>query len=86
MTMTIKQFIENAVEGGWKPTDDFQLTFEESMHRILLDPEAWEAVEKAGWWEPDNHVERPEEWMYKMRWMIDALIEGKSIEEYIETL
>lgn len=122
--MTIKQFIEKAIEGGWIPRDcDVMIKnpiaarvegdrielqaqgsdgwtglkssvllngfAEEHSHRILLDPLAWKAVGKVeGWrikgeWETNFGVDG---WLENMHRMIDALAEGKSIEDYLKTL
>lgn len=64
------------------------------MSDILLDPLAWQAVGKAEGWgeEVNSHLTLDgvsidlngyELYMHRM---IDALIEGKSIEEFLETL
>ena len=104
--MTIKQFIEKAIEGGWKREDNMIGTVIENleydlpvpilqMNTILLDPEAWKAVGKVEGWNRklagsnsfiyDDGELRPE-WHIKMMEMIDALAEGKSVEEFLETL
>ena len=61
--MTIKQFIEKAIEGGWdkgraKVVDlDMRDGYEglgnsmQSTDRMLLDPKSWEAVGKVSSWE-----------------------------------
>lgn len=64
--MTIKQFIEKAIEGGWE-TEELDLRHWEQtsphLHRIdqarlcaqvLLDPKAWQAVGKEEGWETDD--------------------------------
>jgi len=172
--MTIKQFIERAIEGGWEPyryhfieaesiaedkvagpapkpylievgmdgSEEFECVHpivvmrwnEESDPRvnwensvlgfalagIYLDPEAWKAVGKVegwkewyyGWFvnkphggewkwvehkdgtvhwggapnEAPNIVTHQDGWKYHMHRMIDALNEGKTIEEFLETL
>ncbi len=67
------------------------------LFKILLDPKAWEAVGKVeaptgkvAW---SEHIEdygfqsvAVPGWFYQMHLMIDALAEGKSLEEFIETL
>jgi hypothetical protein len=112
--MTIKEFIEKAIEGEWKPFKtievvgdgfwdkvDFQ-TFGYShpsnadkviasinMYRLILDPEAWKAVGKVEGWgtEPSGSIYQGEEkWFRHMHRMIDALAEGKTIEQFIATL
>ena len=86
--MTIKQFVEKAIEGG----------FEERMwgmgncsqcSDIFLDPKAWEAVSKVEGWGGAKNLDTDEYtpyWQNRMRGMIDALIEGKTIEEFLKTL
>lgn len=109
--MTIQQFIEKAIEGGWKrqvfgkcklPIEIYRNTrlhkawnvfgngffdlgaivYEDTM---LLDPFAWQAVGKVeGWTDTPNPNVRV--WLYNWHCMIDALSEGKTIEEFISTL
>lgn len=117
--MTIQQFIEKAIEGGWKAANKPYLDRSETgwatvgfhevsvnvlmwHHEILLDPEAWKAVGKMeGWdsqWEvstgllneygdvPMSEGKIIDRWEYEMHRMIDALADGKSVEQYLETL
>lgn len=128
--MTIKEFIEKAIEGGWiyqdeKPVYDntqkapciARFTFDGinfgiTLEQIILDPLAWQAVGKVeGWNERGKHNmkgnnlrcsdcgEKPHvgtgvcyrnhkdsEWKNNMHQMIDALTEGRSLEEFISTL
>jgi hypothetical protein len=132
--MTIKQFIEKAIEGGWQPCDiidDYNKIIithtnggvwikndpdEDGCHidhtQMFLDPLAWQAVGKVmGWGEKKvemtvskrygyrngKKVHYPEvrrtrtyknnrAYKQKMHAMLDALCEGKTIEEYLETL
>lgn len=89
--MTIQQFIEAAIEGGYRnnwfdeetKTDftceiygDAELIWG-ACPNIFLDPEAWKAVEKST---GKYH------WELRMFNMIRALIKGKTLEEYIATL
>ena len=99
--MTIKQFVQTAFEGGWTPKwlsdesfnlkDDGYLPYYINS-RILLDPEAWRAVDKVKQWDdvPDCAACDYPGWQNsmhaKMHGMIKAVIEGKTLEEYIETL
>lgn len=95
--MTIQTFIEKAIEGGWTQPPEGTAA-QMFMHQtIFLDPEAWKAVGKVeGWWHCTVHVDGGEEvrcedpkhddWFKNMHRMIDALAEGKSIEEFITTL
>lgn len=129
--MTIKQFIEHAIEGGYSSLMGGDKMCSNEV--ILLDPIAWQAVGKVSDWKesiervstnckydgcysedqtaeefekdsPEDMAElRKEspyeddsneyrlyktapEWKIKMCRMIDALAEGKTIEQYLETL
>lgn len=126
--MTIQQFIEKAIEGGWKfknvdtihiiPqdritsvrdsirilakfNDGYQMYVSEE--EILLDPLAWKAVGKVeGWAEflcgvcrtgfTSDHilhhsgVQSTPEWKYNFINLACELAEGKTIEQFIETL
>lgn len=66
--------------------DDTTIAFE----KYILDPLAWQAVGKVeGWNKHDNarvEYNATYHWKYCMHRMIDALAEGKSIEEYLKTL
>lgn len=122
--MEIKQFIEKAIEGGWKPFPDervhkkveiedvgihgFNAIFTTKVNvrrlaffQIILSPLAWQAVGKVEGWKRNaiiqwydsfpNQKEREkyrgiESWKFQMHRMIDALAEGKTIEEYLKTL
>lgn len=61
---------------------------------VLLDPLAWQAVGKVEGWDEGKRKEELYKkapqlqwmWQFMMHRMIDALIEGKSIEEFLETL
>jgi len=82
--MTIKDFINKAIEGGWMPDADTpEIYYEGIRTNALLDPLAWQAVGKVEGWE-DRDTEP--NWQNKMHQMIDALVEGKTLEEFIETL
>lgn len=111
--MTIKTFIEKAIEGGYEWTDKplpyplvlklkvFRASFkgaakERITNRALLNPDAWRAVGKVEGWEakcsfkPNSAVgdltECHDGWLLNMHRMIDALAEGKTTEQYLETL
>lgn len=99
--MTIQQFIEKAVEGGWKPSnphlakvDAAWIAAHYSMGNaeMFLDPEAWKAVGKVeGWetsgWKRTAMAELFEfAWLYNMHRMLDVLAEGRSVKQYLETL
>ena len=89
--MTEKQFIEKAIEGGY-PTGQVENAYSEIMgagiliERLLLDPFFWKAVGKVEAWKSDIDDRLFVEWHSKMHGMIDALIEGKTIEDYLKTL
>lgn len=116
--MTIKEFIEKAIEGGWQPFSDtkvrkiFEVEENEietmiifydkvnvrrySLPLVILDPKAWKAVGKVEGTDGDmvSKYAVPTEiepemiplWQYKMLGLIEALIEDKSIEDYLKTL
>jgi len=75
------------------------LKTEHSKEEILLDPLSWQAVGRVERWNgtycngcgiiPHMHEcqgENVDEWVDKMHGMIDALIEGKTTDEYLKTL
>ena len=105
--MTIKQFIEKAIEGKFIINNEKHSSYDseydiytEIPEAILLDPLAWQAVGRAEgqgkvrrtyrkggkvvyiFSEPLNNKIALE----NMHNMIDALAEGKSLEEFIKTL
>lgn len=104
--MTIKEFIQKAIQGGWGNFTTEEREKAEQMvseplremtaAEILLDPLAWQAVGKVeGWGVTDrcwgcNYSEGPTDdtpiWKVKWHQMLDALAEGKTIEQYLETL
>lgn len=95
--MTIEDFIKKAIEGRWEghATDiDFDLVQYELGNSIFLDPLAWQAVGKVEEWQEldTGSIHADESHIYDMAWkvnmhrMIDALAEGKSLEEFISTL
>lgn len=102
--MTIQQFIEAAIEGGWEnkhlplmKTEDgvsgevmTRMYWTTMFPVIALDPEAWKAVGKVkGWFNELPSKDKKiitVQWMSKMHMMINALIKGKTLQEYIKTL
>lgn len=95
--MTVQTFIERAIEGGWKGVSWDGMNLRPGTNDIfsmLLDPFAWQAVGKVEGWKECPADLHPEQcglnhyagWLWKMRSMIDALAEGKTIEQYLETL
>lgn len=68
-----------------------------TTEKIILDPEAWKAVGKVEAWkgvscghyrcETENlDCMSDPEWLSNMHGMVDALAEGKTIEQHLETL
>ena len=91
--MTIKQFIEKAIEGGWECPKGkaWRLKYSspellaETPHRFLVDSDAWRAVGKTEGW-VNGHFDGKPTWQYHMHRMIDTLIAGETIEELLATL
>lgn len=72
-----KQFIEDAIEGGW----DLDRTGRDEA-RILLDPQAWQAVGRVRGW-IDGYTKSGVDcrgWLALWHTFIDALSEGDSID------
>ena len=104
--MTIQEFIQSAVEGGWEnplpyvvPNEPSEKEYGHIMtelmwHRffpiVAMDCNAWIAVGMSrGWNKVDNVADWKDgipTWANKMRCLTDALIEGKTIEDYLKTL
>lgn len=100
--MTTKEFIEKAIEGGYvniylNPKSPHEITplMIQEKYMIFLDPKAWQAVGKVEDWidimpswekHKDGYYLSYEGWQWNMHRMIDALCEGKSIEEFLSTL
>lgn len=96
--MTIQQFVEKAIKGGWKPKGT--LYKEDFMDAHILDPEMWKAVGKVEGWTEEwivayclaSQEVRGEDALriskaeYNMHRMIDALFRGKTTDEFLETL
>lgn len=113
----MKEVIEKAIEGGWKPSKtgvhnepmysiglgivmyrnlngrDTQISFGE----ILIDPLFWQALSKAmGWSEKINYGEISIYefkfpmvtigWLYQWHRFIDVLAEGKSPDDFFNSL
>jgi len=97
--MTPEQFIEKAIEGGYHFKNDID-DRNDCVLVITQSPKAWESVGKVEGWGKEElcgacnlylteEGEEPcpqEGWKHKMLGMIDALIEGKTIEDYLLTL
>lgn len=95
--MTIQEFITTAIEGGYvnnylnpRSVAEMQYLLAESKHMILLDPNAWKAVGKVKGWDTfEGSSKFPnirQVWHVLMLEMIESLVEGKTLEEYIATL
>jgi len=87
--MSIKQFIEKAIEGGYKPEvmnwdsppiEHFYLKI------IPFDPKAWQAVDRIEGWHDNGCIIHKGNWKTQMHALIDALAEGKDIETFLKTL
>lgn len=93
-------FVERVDFDTWSVCDNpnFELSAPRgriSQSRMFLDPEAWRAVYKDGFWREakvfinlwtKGNPRTMPTWQYKMHRMIDALAEGKSVEEYLASL
>ena len=85
--MEIKEFIEKAIEGGWKydPWDNFDIKTYDDFHRyyeisdeaVFLNPKAWEAVGKVEGWGVEQ---KPFEATMQKEW--EAVIEQGFAEPY----
>lgn len=97
--MDIKEFIEKAIEGGWRPLAqqnhdwrDSEGTFHAThIDSVFLNPIAWQAVGKVEGWNVEvDKYDDPEligkSYLSRMHDMIDALDDGKTIKQYLETL
>lgn len=79
--MKIETFIEKSKEGGWKGDVEWRGCSENIVHEIeklsLLDPKAWKGFAKS-----------IGSWTYKpyMYGMVDSLICGRNIEEYLDSI
>lgn len=100
--MTIQTFIEKAILGGWQGHSSSYYEANPAVWGVFLDPLAWKAVGKVEGWAEETEYEISCEdlertfqvferavqktWLYNMHRMIDALAEGKTIEQFLETL
>lgn len=100
--MEIKQFIEKAIEGGlkavfeneeWVVSGYLVCWYDGASYpvaEILLDPLAWKAVGKVEGWSANYSYSSTSTkirgWGDYMHQMINALAEGKTIEEYLKIL
>lgn len=64
--------------------------YTQSLDTWLLDPEAWKAVGKVEGWEEQGGFLYPNlngtRWQHEMHRMVDALAEGKTIEQFLSEL
>jgi hypothetical protein len=95
----MRDAIEKAIEGGWKPINDTEklkeyLEMDEAKSHMLLDPSFWVALGKAmGWKEMKDYemyrkidpTTRPQ-WLIEQHRFIDALAEGKSPDDFFTSL
>lgn len=94
--MTIQQFIEKAIEGGWKNSEyewatthiQDTIIIEMATRLALLDPHAWQAVGKVEGWSITQMTADGKPIYDISNWhaMIDALATEKTIEEFLATL
>lgn len=59
---------------------------EDLFHEMVLQPSAWQAVGKTEGWKSSHNIAIQTEWSKKMHGLVDALIFGKTIEQFLETL
>ena len=96
----IQQFIEDAISGGWNEREWFEKETQIS-HALFLETSVWQAVGKTrGWDEGEAREElvEPEkppyefapsmQWMWQFKWhrFVDALCDGKNIEEALSII
>lgn len=96
--MTISQFIQKAIEGGYKHSNyNLQKIVDDGMEEspslikeLVINPEVWRAVGKIEGWdnaECDGKIlDDKNHYQVKMHQMIDFLADGRSIEYFIKTL
>lgn len=97
--MKIQTFIKKAVEGGWEryPSDyglnEHYVVMPDFLCEMVLDVAAWKAVGEIEEWK-NEFFETKEAvfkgrypgWFVRMHRMIDALANGKTITDFLETL
>lgn len=101
--MTITEFIEKAIAGGWTWLKGYSAQetlsdYDFNSHDMFLDPHAWLAVGKTeGWKDKDstnywsiedgvNKITLLDSWENKLHDFIQSIAEGKTIEQFLETL
>ena len=87
--MTTLKAIELAIQGGYKGEKPESLI----DPACLLSPNWWQALGKVLWWKDEECTdpqaccfEHYQGWQYKMHCFIDHLAEGKSIEDFFNSL
>lgn len=97
--MTIREFFEKMIEGGYE-VEGFDNLSDTTMIMLLpnfiLKPLVWQAVGKVeGWNTTEKYCKDVDhlgcycefvQWKQEMHRMIDALCEGKSIIDFLDTL
>ena len=87
---TTKQFIEDAIEGGYKGYERFEqmddvVVYDLAISVVLLDPLAWQAVGKTrGWAMP--YKTQTGRWEYESGMFFQSMMSGLSIEEALLTI
>ena len=84
--------IQKAVEGGYVPKDMGMGTDEDKQRYLLvhglraedlLDPLFWQALGKnLGWADAEKYDEYQKHWAYYQHRLIDAIQQGRSIDEF----
>lgn len=69
-----------------RQTPDECYSVEIGKENVLLDPTFWQTVGKVCGWEESNGIDQINEWHVRMSEMINALCEGRTLEEYVATL
>lgn len=89
--METKQFIEDAIKGGWGASNDWRPEIKSyfdfqgfygsaGYHQLLLDPLAWEAVGKTRGWEEEIYI------VHAHLFMTALMAQNKSIEEALTAI
>lgn len=87
-TTAVERFIQDAVKGGWscKSCVEVEKNYEWYLSDIMLEPECWQSVEKQRGWELSAGPGRKPRYVHMMHGLIDALAEGRTIEQYLTTI
>lgn len=98
-----EQFIKDAIEGGWNemPAKAMEWMFNNggfSEEKVLLDPQAWQAVGKVRGWRDELHCSGEcndfiddmdttiDGWKYQQKQFISELQDSKTIEEALTAI